>query len=354
MKQARKLKLVWLLPILASLLLLQGCETLSYYGQAAKGQLSLLAAREPVDNLLAQPDLDDRLRTQLEKAQEILDFAEQKGLPVEDSYSEYVDLQRPYVVWNVFAADPYNIQLVTHCFPIAGCVGYKGYFAREDADSYAAELKAEGLDVFVGGVTAYSTLGWFNDPLLNTFLFRSDERLAAVLFHELAHKVLYLEGDTVFNESYATAVELYLLEQWLVEQGRRELYDQYLTSGQRRDQVIDLILEARKKLAAAYADPKADKELKKTQIIAGMKYQYQQMKAKWVEGNEFEGWMAQDLNNAHLAAIGAYQSQVAGFSALLERGTLQEFFVAVETLMQLDKIDRDEQLKALASSPEAN
>lgn len=332
--------------------LLQSCSTLSYYGQAARGQMSLLAARQSVTDLVANTNTDEKLKIQLEKSHEILAFARDQGLPVDNSYSHYVDLNRPYVVWNVFAADPYGLQLKTHCFPIAGCVGYKGYFDRADAEAYAGELKAEGLDVFVGGVTAYSTLGWFNDPLLNTFLYRSDERLAAVLFHELAHKVLYLEGDTVFNESFATAVELYLLKRWLQSQDRAALYQQYETSQQRQNQVIDLILATRVELARAYQDPDADKALEKTKIIASMKYRYQQMKAKWpknnqTEGAEFAAWMGQDLNNAHLAAIGAYQSQVGGFSGMLEGKSLEEFFVSVEALSELDKVERDKRLAEL-------
>ena len=242
----------WLMPVLFSVLLIQGCETVSYYGQAAQGQLSMLAARESVRDLVNDPKTDEKVRSQLKKTVDILAFAERYGLPVEKSYSQYVDLGRPYVVWNVFAARPYSTNLETHCFPIAGCVGYKGYFKQSAAEVYAAKLKEEGLDVFVGGVAAYSTLGWFNDPLLNTFLFRSDERLAAILFHELAHKVFYVPGDTVFNESYATTVERYLLQRWLEDQDRADLYENYLTSAQRRDSVIELILETRDELAELY------------------------------------------------------------------------------------------------------
>jgi predicted aminopeptidase len=343
-----------LILLLVTSLILAGCDTLGYYGQAAHGQLSLLAAREPVTKLIADENLDPRLKAQLVKSQEILAFAEAQGLPVEKSYSEYVDLCRPFVVWNVFAAKPDSTRLKTHCFPIAGCVGYKGYFKQAAAEAYAAELKEEGFDVFVGGVTAYSTLGWFNDPLLNTFLFRPDERLSAVLFHELAHKVLYVEGDTVFNESYATAVERHVLRQWLKRQQRDDLYESYLASAERRDAVIDLILSTREQLAALYARGEAgdlnDETMleQKAAIIAGMKQQYQALRASWQSGNEFAGWMAQDLNNAHLAAIGAYQSQVPGFAAMLEGKTLAAFFAEVEVLAELPKPERDQRLAELA------
>ncbi len=340
---SRRFRLVSLL--LASIAL-SGCDTLGYYGQAARGQIALLAAREPVSKLIADASTEASLRVQLEKSQEILAFAAAAGMPVEKSYSEYVDLGRPYVVWNVFAAQTDSIQLKTQCFPIAGCVGYKGYFQEAAAQAYADELAAQGLDVFVGGITAYSTLGWFDDPLLNTFIFRPDERLAGVLFHELAHKVVYLEGDTVFNESFATAVEQHLLKRWLKDQGKDQLYDAYIHSGQRRDAVIDLILNTRQELAAIYRAGLSKDELlnQKAEKIAEMRTRYEALKANWAGGNEFAGWMAQDLNNAQLAAIGAYQSQVPGFAAMIERLGLAQFFIAAEQLSQLDKAERDQRL----------
>ena len=326
-----------------SVLLLQGCETVSYYSQAAHGQLSMLAARESVQKLIDDPQTDDRVRTQLIKTVDILAFAEQYGLPVEKSYSQYVDLERPFVVWNVFAAEPDSTRLKTHCFPIAGCVGYKGYFNQYEAEAYAEKLKQQGLDVLVGGVVAYSTLGWFNDPLLNTFLFRSDDRLAAILFHELAHKVFYVPGDTVFNESYATTVERYLLKRWLEDQDRAELYGSHLTSAQRRDEVIELILTTREELAELYAAPAdaVDLDQNKAKIFADMKASYETLRATWGGGNEFAGWMAQDLNNAHLAAIGAYQSQVKGLTAILQRGSLDDFLIEMQRLAEMEKPERD-------------
>jgi predicted aminopeptidase len=338
------------LMLFASLGLVSGCSSLAYYHQAVAGQIALLTARTPVDQLLADGQTDQALRRQLIKAQAILAFAKLHGLPVGDSY---VDLKRSFVVWNVFAAEPYGVPLLRHCFPIAGCVGYKGFFAEVDALAFAEQLKASGYDVYVGGVSAYSTLGWFDDPLLNTFLYRDDARLAGVLFHELAHKVLYIEGDTVFNESFATAVERHLLRLWLESDGKAEEFVTYLASASRRADVITLILETREALAQLYDSDltELDKKQRKNQLIAELKSHYQQMQKQWDSGSEFSLWMEQDLNNAHLAAIGAYQSQVAGFSAMLAKiGDLESFFTEVEKLAAKPKPLRDATLSVNPTS----
>ena len=335
------------LPVLilfACLGLMSGCANLAYYHQAVKGQIALLAARTPVYELLADVETDAALRTQLVKAQAILAFASRNGLPVGHSFDSYVDLQRPFVVWNVFAAEAYGVSLLRHCFPVAGCVGYKGFFAEVEARAFAEQLHTSGYDVYVGGVSAYSTLGWFDDPLLNTFLYRDDARLAGVLFHELAHKVLYVEGDTVFNESFATAVERHLLRLWLESNGQATDFTAYLASAARRAEVITLILGTREALALLYESDLAEveKNQRKTQLISDLKTSYRQLQKHWGSGTEFSAWIEQDLNNAHLAAIGAYQSQVAGFSAMLkETKDLALFFIEVEKLAAKPKPVRD-------------
>ena len=335
--------------LLSSLLLSSGCASISYYSQAVSGHLSLLMAAESSNQLLQNPNTDERLRTQLKKAKDILSFAESYGLPVAESYSTYVDTKRAFVVWNVFAADPTSTTRVSHCFPIAGCVGYRGFFAKVDAESYAEELNASGLDVYVGGVAAYSTLGWFDDPLLNTFIYREDTRLAAILFHELAHKVLYVPGDTVFNESFATAVERALLEKWLTEKGMAQHYEAYLASADRRQQVIQLVLKTKSDLGDLYGrdlDKNDMLELKRL-AIAALRKQYRQLQASWQTGDEFSHWIEQDLNNAHLAAIGAYQGYVSGFNFLLaESDDLEKFF---EKSRALSEMSLSERADALAS-----
>tara|TARA_R110002072_G_scaffold89232_3_gene199839 strand:+ start:17945 stop:18955 length:1011 start_codon:yes stop_codon:yes gene_type:complete len=327
--------------------LMSGCANLSYYHQAVRGQLSLLVGRTEVDKLLLAETTQESLRVQLAKTSAILSFAAANGLPVGNSYSSYVDLDRPYVVWNVFAAPATSISLVSHCFPIAGCVGYKGFFAEADARAFATELKNRGFDVYVGGVAAYSTLGWFDDPLLNTFLFRDDARLAGVLFHELAHKVLYIDGDTVFNESFATAVERHLLQRWLEANHQPEVFTAYLESEARRAEVIGLILTAREELKILYgSDLSLEQKLRqKSVVIAGLKSTYRSRQAEWSAGNEFAHWIEQDLNNAHLGAIGAYQQLVPGFSEMLAQSDdLKLFFERVKALAQLPRTDRDRAL----------
>lgn len=332
--------------------LVSGCANLAYYHQAVKGQLSLLTGRTPVARLLRDERTPEPLRAQLVKTTAILKFATKLGLPVGKSYSSYVDLERPFVVWNVFAAATDNTSLVSHCFPIAGCVGYKGFFAESDARDFAHELQSMGFDVYVGGVAAYSTLGWFDDPLLNTFVFRDDARLAGVIFHELTHKILYIEGDTVFNESFATAVERYLLKRWLAANHQAEVYNSYLGSESRRGEVIKLILITRSKLEEVYGGglSATEKLEQKSVLIAGLKAEYRALQKQWSAGNEFSYWIEQDLNNAHLAAIGAYQTLVPGFSRMLAQSSdLETFFDQVKALSELAKPERDRALASPAS-----
>ncbi|MFT5012486.1 MAG: putative aminopeptidase [Patiriisocius sp.] len=330
-----------------------GCANLAYYHQAVKGQLSLLTGRTQVAHLLGDENAAEPLRVQLIKTTAILKFATELGLPVGNSYSSYVDLERPFVVWNVFAAAADSTSLLSHCFPIAGCVGYKGFFVEADAREFSHQLQSSGFDVYVGGVAAYSTLGWFDDPLLNTFVFRDDARLAGVIFHELAHKVLYIQGDTVFNESFATAVERHLLQSWLATNHQEGVYRRYLRSEVRREEVIRLILMTRTRLAEVFDSElsAAEKLDKKSILITQLKAEYQALQKSWSAGKEFSTWIEQDLNNAHLAAIGAYQSLVPGFSRMLAKSdNLETFFDQVKALSELAKSERDRLLASPTSS----
>jgi len=333
--------------------LISGCANLAYYHQAVKGQLSLLTGRTTVARLLGDNNTTDPLRAQLIKTKAIVTFAAELGLPVGNSYSSYVDLERPFVVWNVFAAATDSTSLISHCFPIVGCVGYKGFFAETDARDFAHQLQSTGLDVYVGGVAAYSTLGWFDDPLLNTFVFRDDARLAGIIFHELAHKILYIEGDTVFNESFATAVEHHLLQSWLAANHQQEVYSRYMGSEARRAQVVRLILITKSRLEEVYDSELStvEKLHKKSILIAGLKAEYRVLQKAWSAGKEFSSWIEQDLNNAHLAAIGAYQSHVPGFSRMLAKSNnLETFFDQVKALSQQAKPERDRALASPTSS----
>ncbi|MCG8613983.1 MAG: aminopeptidase, partial [Pseudomonadales bacterium] len=199
------------------LLMLSACSELTYYFQATQGQLGLLAAREPIDELVTpESTTSAAVKNRLQFIQGVRTFAETAlVLPVGDAYADYVEVGAPYVIWNVSAADEFSLDGKQWCYPIVGCQTYRGYFNQQDAEQYGEILRKEGLDVWVGGVEAYSTLGWFDDPVLSTFLKRDNTSLAALLFHELAHRVVYIAGDTAFNESFATAVELAAIQIWL-------------------------------------------------------------------------------------------------------------------------------------------
>ena len=219
-------------------LLAAGCTSLGYYLQSVGGQLMLLQSRQEISQLLADPATPDPLKKRLEAALKIRDFAcAELKLPDNRSYRSYADLRRPYVVWNVFATKEFSIKPERWCFFIAGCVGYRGYFSKEGADNFAQEMRARGDDVFVAGVPAYSTLGWFDDPVLNTFVNYSDYELARLIFHELAHQVMYVQNDTEFNESFAVAVETDGIRRWLARFGDDKMRAAFEASQDRRSQI---------------------------------------------------------------------------------------------------------------------
>ncbi|MDD5330670.1 MAG: aminopeptidase, partial [Sulfuricella sp.] len=193
---------------IAAALFISGCANLGYYSQAVGGHLHVMNAAHPIRDVLQDPAADPELKHQLEDVAAIREFASRElALPDNNSYRAYADLGRPYVVWNVFAAPEFSVEPEKWCMAFVGCVNYRGYYDRADADRYADALRHRGLDAFVGGITAYSTLGLFDDPVLNTFLRLGDTEVARTLFHELAHQRLYVKGDSVFNESFATTVE---------------------------------------------------------------------------------------------------------------------------------------------------
>ncbi|MBV1877112.1 MAG: aminopeptidase [Pseudomonadales bacterium] len=369
-----------LLPLILifNTLLLSGCASISYYHQALSGQWELFSKRQSLDVAMGDPAVSQKVKKKLIEARNITEFARTNlRLPVEDTFSAYVDIGRKFVVWNVFSASEFSSQLDSFCYPIAGCVTYKGFFKHQDALDFAARQQASGLDVYTGGVAAYSTLGWFADPLLNTFLHRSESELAGLIFHELAHKVVYLPGDTTFNESFATAVERYGVRQWFLQQAIRasrrvessgelntdysasgqafdSAYDQYTAASERRSSVVQLILAARSELAAVYkSNPgKAIKRQQKADIIARLRGRYLDLQTSWEQGNEFAYWMQGEINNAKIGAIGAYHGWVPAFSIMLENsiaktGSMQLFFAEVQKLAKLPPASRQQALIAL-------
>lgn len=339
--------------LLSALLALGGCGNLGYYWQSAGGQLEIWRHEAPIERLLADPALQPELRAQLERVLRIRDYASRElGLPDNRSYRSYADLARPFVVWNVFAAPEFSLQPQQWCFPFAGCVNYRGYFSEAGAKAMAARLAAEGHDVHVGGVPAYSTLGWFADPVLNTFIRHPEPELARLLFHELSHQVVYVQDDSVFNESFATVVERAGLERWLNDHGSAEDRERSARLQRFRADFRVLIEGARRELAALYAGAAgvAEKRRRKAEILAGLKRAYERQRLDWGGFAGYDRWFAQPLGNAHLASVAIYTQRVPAFEKLLARsgGELPRFYAAVRELAALPAEERKRRLDALA------
>lgn len=339
--------------LLALFLALTGCATPAYYLHALSGQMDILAKRRPVEEVLNDPATTPQTRLQLELVLRLREFASRElHLPDNRSYRSYADLQRPFAVWDVFAAPELSLEPRQWCFIVAGCVSYRGYFAREKAENFAAELKQEGYDVYIGGVPAYSTLGWFDDPLLNTFIHRAEADLAGLLFHELAHQLLYVSGDSAFNESFATMVELEGVKRWFERHGTPQQAGAYRQKLQRREEFTALMLRHRERLTLIYASGLSDAEKRaaKTNDFTQLRLDYAALKASWGGDTTFDGWFKQDLNNAHLIAIGLYTQHVAAFQALLARhnGDLAGLYHAVQEIARLPKVERE---TALSRNP---
>ena len=339
---------------LAMLLLLAGCGNLNYYLQSVGGQLEIWQREAPIERLLEDPALDPALRAQLLRALRIRDYASRElGLPDNRSYRSYADLARPFVVWNVFAAPEFSIVPRQWCFPVAGCVNYRGYFSEEKARAHAQEMAIAGNDVYVGGVPAYSTIGWFADPVLNTFIRYPEPELARLLFHELAHQVVYVKDDTVFNESFATVVEQAGVARWLAAHGSAADRKRYESLQRYREDFRVLVAQARAELAALYAGPALadEKRRHKAAIFASLKQHYLQRRQDWGGFSGYDRWFAQPLGNAHLASVAVYTQQVPAFRALLRQqgGDLPRFYAAVRALVELPATERNTRLSALAN-----
>jgi predicted aminopeptidase len=300
----------------AILLTLPGC----YLMQATTGQLAVMRARTPIDQVIARPSTPDTLKEQLVRARRIRDFASELGLPDNDSYRSYADIGRPYVVWNVVAAPEFSVTPLQWCFPIVGCVAYRGYFKEAAAQAFAARLTEQGNDVLVGGVPAYSTLGHIADPLLSTVTGYSELDLAALVFHELAHQVAYLTGDTAFNEAFATAVEEEGVARYAARFADAATLAEWQRRRQFRQQIVELFVAARADLEALYRTriaPDAMRSRKAARLAQlGMVVLAVEQQAGLRSG--YSAWIDEGLNNAHLASIATYHEQVPYFEQLLK------------------------------------
>jgi predicted aminopeptidase len=341
------------LVILAALLpVLQGCIGISYYAQSLNGHLEIVSARQPVDRLIADPAQPEPLRMRLALASDIRRFATDRlALPDNDSYRSYVDTRRDYVTWAVFAAPEFALGARTWCFPVYGCVPYKGYFSEKAADKFAAQQQRQGLDVHVSGIPAYSTLGRLSDPLLNT-MFRYDETyLAGVIFHELAHQRVYVAGDTGFNEAFATAVEVTGVEKWLTARSDRAALRRYRAERKRKADFLALLAGARDDLRAIYASGggEAQKRAAKAAAIDRLRARYRRLRdGRWGGYRGYDKWFESPINNAKLAATGFYNDLVPAFERLFEicSGDYERFYAAVRRIGKLDRPKRAGALRA--------
>ena len=346
-----------------------GCQTFTFYSQAFKGQYQIFAHQEATARLRAESQTPATLKERLELVEQLRAFASSNlALPVDGHYLKYVDLHRPFVVWNVEAAREFSLEPKTWWYPMVGSLAYRGYFSKEGAQRYAARFKNNGYDVFVGGVEAYSTLGWFKDPLLNTFIFNPDAELAETLFHELAHQQVFARGDTDFNEAFATTVGQEGARRWLRSTRSVDACAAYAAQLERTRQFVHLIMGARLKLEQLYGDtrdedgkikaakkqPPSPEEMRrdKQQIMTQLQEDYKMVKAQWGGDGEYDDWFARPLNNAQLNSVAAYYDLVPAFERLLQinNGDLAKFYEAADQLAKLTKKDRQQQLRSLGQA----
>src|SRR5882762_35734 len=326
---------------------LPGCGTM-YLAQAAGGQFHVLHARRPIDKVVADPATPAPLKTRLMDVRAARDFAVTELHPPDNrSYRTYADIKRPYVVWNVVATPEFSVEPKHWCFPIAGCVAYRGYFKEKNARRFAAGLASRGFDVTVGGVPAYSTLGKFADPVLSTMMRYGDSELAAIIFHELAHQLLYVKNDTEFNEAFATTVEDAGLERWLKAQGHPDLMQEFLEDSAQENAFIELFARSREQLKKLYASgiPRAQMKEHKAAVFAGLTEEARALQRQ--QGHQYyESWLKEGLNNAHLASVATYYQCVPGFQRLLaeQGGDMVRFYAAARELSKQPRAVRHAQL----------
>ena len=354
-RPARRRRWPVVLAVLAGAVTLAACaafETVDYYWQGAAGQFDLISRSQPIPDVIGKSDA--ALAERLQRIREIRAFASRElGLPDNGSYTRYTDLGRPFVTWNVFATPELSMTPRQWCFPIAGCVNYRGYFRENEAEGELKRLKSVGDDVYVGGVPAYSTLGWFDDPVLSSFVRWPETEVARLIFHELAHQLLYVKSDSVFNESFATAVEEAGLARWLAARKDPQLATQAARTDRLRAKFRELVRTTRSTLYQLYASSMSDddKRRAKAETIAAMKAAYEDAKAGEPGMGGYDRWFAQQPNNAALAAIGIYTDRVPAFRELLleANGDLPAFYARVREVAAWPKHARDAHLDTLSA-----
>jgi predicted aminopeptidase len=335
---------------------LSGCA-LPYYWQAATGHLELLSSRVPIAEALEDPEHSEATRSALARAMEIREYAVASlGLPDNDSYRTFVDLGRPYVVWNVVAAEEFSVDPIEWCFPIAGCVSYRGYFEEDSAQRFAADLRSQDYETYIGGVSAYSTLGYFADPLLSTMLTGDDTYIAGIVFHELAHQRAYIKGDTAINEAFATVVAEFGTAQWLSQSGDPGVADGHSARRERREDFFVLIARYQDRLRNLYSRdvPIEEKRALKSSAFGDLLEDYASLKGSWGGATDYDDWFSHPLNNAQLASVVAYSRWLPNLRAFLNANDLEALYAEMEILEALPPDDRESRLQDYLSAAQGS
>ena len=332
--------------IFTASIVLTGCSSLSYYSQSIQGQLEVIQKSEPIAEALKEKSTSEAHREKLNTVLELRKFSIEKlGLPDNDSYRSYSDLKRDYVIWNIFANPEFSLKPLNWCYLIVGCLSYRGYFSKADAEQYEKELKKEGYDTYLGGVAAYSTLGWFEDPVLNTMLRWDENYLASVIFHELAHQQLYIKNDSELNESYADAVAHIGVIKWLDQKTDKTDLHEYIQTQEREKMFVELINRYKTKLTTLYESSIDDihKREKKKVLLLKMKREYFEMSQEW-QNDPYGKWFNNELNNAKLASVITYRKYVPAFLEIYKKlnRDLTKFYSFANLLSNCKRMIRKE------------
>ena len=344
-----------LVTIIFATLLAGGCSTLEYYAQSINGHMELMAKRQPVDRLRQDPETPESLRQRLLQLEAMRDFASASlSLPDNDSYRSFVQLEREAVVWAVVAAAEFSIEPITWCYPLIGCASYRGYFSKQEAQAFGQAQRKQGMEVAVEPVPAYSTLGWFDDPVTSSVVEWPEARLAGLIFHELAHQQLYLPGDSAFNEGFATLVEREGVLRWLQGESNHAALDAWWAEQDRELSFVALLMQTRKRLGKIYQLPVTEqqKRRRKADEFWRLSEEYQNLKALWGGFDGYDAWFEHEPNNARLASVATYEQWVPAFRLLLVRagGGMEEFYQACDRLAQLPAARRREEMESLRAA----
>jgi len=368
-RRRRRSCLRWFVSAGALVLIVTGCRSVGYYQQAISGQYEILAKRQSIPKLLARKDTRPALREKLELVMALRQFAEHDlNLKADGHYVCYADLGRRFVVWNVYAAPEFSLEPKKWWYPVVGSLKYRGFFSEKDARACGDRLARQGYDVHVGGVDAYSTLGWFKDPVLNTFIHYESADLAEIIFHELAHQRVFAAGDTDFNEAFATAVGEEGARRWLAAHGDAASKAAYATELRRKDDFVRLVMNAREQLKRVYGEEEAHgpraketagseelvavKRARKEAVIEQLRRDYATLKASWGGYNGYDHWFSRSLNNAQLNTVATYYNLLPAFTRLLNenKGDLELFYRDCKVLAKMPKEQRKGEVAKLAGA----